>query len=279
MAAAPLASDASGPSFADTRDFADADRGFIASLKPCVIKNTRGQVVWNNDQFNFVNEQRCPATVNPKLWRQAQLLSKQGLYHISASIYQVRGFDISHITFVEGKSGIIVIDPLIACECAAAALKFYQSHRGTRPVKAVIYSHSHIDHYGGAAGVLPSTNGGSAPADIDIIAPDGFVEEALSENVLAGPIMRRRAAHMYGSDLPRSPTGQVGVGLAMGTSKGKTSFISPKTIITQTFQKLVIDGVEMIFQLVPNSEYSCPIDTWPKFLVPEVSRLCRSNLD
>ena len=239
------------PTFEDTQDFKDAQRGFIAKLSPCIIKNASGKTVWNNDQFDFVYQQSCPETVNPKLWRQAQLLATQGLFQISPSIFQVRGFDISHITFIEGRSGVIVIDPLISCECASAALKFYQNHGQVRPVKAIIYTHSHIDHYGGAAGVLPD---GAIPSDLEIIAPDGFVEEALSENVLAGPIMRRRAEHMYGSHLPRSATGQMGVGLAMGTSTGRTSFIPPTTIITETSQKLMIDGVEIVFQLVPNTE-------------------------
>ncbi|PVH72079.1 Metallo-hydrolase/oxidoreductase [Cadophora sp. DSE1049] len=242
------------PSFEDTADFADADRGFVASLNPCLIKDTRGNTVWDNDEFDFVHQQPCPATVNPKLWRQAQLLSKQGLYHISPSIYQVRGFDISHITFVEGKTGIIVIDPLISCECAAAAKALYYQHRGSRPVKAVIYTHSHIDHFGGAAGVLPLATKDNHATPVPIIAPEHFMEEATSENVFAGPIMRQRAKYMYGSQLPRSPRGQIGVGLGMGTSRGTTSLVPPNISITHTGQTLTIDDVRMIFQMVPNTE-------------------------
>ncbi|KAL4894137.1 Metallo-hydrolase/oxidoreductase [Aspergillus ambiguus] len=246
--------DEHSPSFEDRADFENADRGFIASLNPCVIKNARGKTVWNNDEHNYVNQQRCPTTVNPMLWRQAQLLSKQGLYKLTPSIYQVRGFDISHITFVEGQSGIIVIDPLVSCECAAEALKLYQTYRGVRSIKAIIYSHSHIDHYGGAAGLLPSADQGSAPADIPIIAPEGFMEEAISENVFAGPIMRYRSKHMYGSDLPRSPVGQIGVGLGMGTSRGRTSLLPPTVDIENTGQTLAIDNVRIVFQMVPNTE-------------------------
>ena len=242
------------PSFEDTADFADADRGLIASLKPCIIKDASGKTVWNNDSYDFVTQKSCPETVNPKLWRQAQLLSKQGLYRISPSIYQVRGFDISHITFVEGKTGIVVIDPLISCECAAAALKLYQSQRGVRPVKAVIYTHSHADHYGGAAGILPPAGPGTVSDSVPIIAPEGFLEEVTSENIFAGPIMKRRAAHMYGSYLPRSPVGHVGVGLAMATSQGTVSLIPPTVDIKQTGETLTIDGVQIVFQMVPNTE-------------------------
>ncbi|KAJ5620177.1 hypothetical protein N7510_004161 [Penicillium lagena] len=261
------------PSFADTADFENANRGFLASLKPCVITNDTGKMVWNNDEYSFVNEQPCPATVNPKLWRQAQLLSKQGLYRISPSIYQVRGLDISHITFVEGKTGIIVIDPLVSCECAKAALELYQSQRGVRPVKAIIYSHSHIDHYGGAAGVLPSSETGTALDNIHIIAPEGFMTEATSENIVAGPIMRHRAAYMYGSNLPRSPVGQIGVGLGMGTSRGKTSLIPPTIDIEHTGQTLTIDDVRIVFQMVPDTEAPAEVNMYfpdeRALLIPE----------
>lgn len=270
------------PSFADTADFENADRGFLTSLKPCQIKNATGKIVWDNDEYNFVNEQPCPATVNPKLWRQAQLLSKQGLYRISPSIYQVRGFDISHITFVEGKTGIIVIDPLVSCECAKAALELYQSERGVRPVKAIIFSHSHIDHYGGAAGVLPDSKMGSAMDDIHIIAPEGFMKEATSENVIAGPIMRHRAVYMYGSTLPRSPIGQIGVGLGMGTSQGKTSLIPPTIDIGHTGQTLTIDNVRIVFQMVPDTEAPAEVNMYfpdeRALLIPECAVHCMHNI-
>ncbi|KEF57578.1 uncharacterized protein A1O9_05496 [Exophiala aquamarina CBS 119918] len=246
--------DRTSPSFEDTVDFANAERGFIGCLEPCVVKNAQGQIVWNNDEYNFVHEEPCPTTVEAKLWRQARLLSKQGLYCISPSIYQVRGFDISHITFVEGQSGLVVIDPLISCECAAAAMDLYKRYRGSRPVKAVIYTHSHIDHFGGAAGILPPPRGKEGLDDVKIIAPEHFMEEATSENVFAGPIMRKRSAHMYGSQLPRSSIGQVGVGLGMGTSRGTTSLVPPTVDITYTGQSLTIDGIHMVFQMVPNTE-------------------------
>lgn len=240
---------ASAPSHEDVEDFANANRGFIAPIEQAIVKNAVGVPVWNADAHSFVHDKPAPDTVNAGLWRQAQLLSKQGLYQISERIYQVRGLDISHITFIEGTRGIIVIDPLVSNECARAALDLYAAHRGERPVTGMIYTHSHIDHYGGAAGVLdPSDN------PVSIIAPEGFMEEAISENVLLGPVMRRRAAHMYGARLRRSPTGQVGVGLGMGTSAGKTSLIPPNHTVTTTGEEMVVDGVRIIFQLVPNTE-------------------------
>lgn len=249
-----LTPSSSGPSFEDTQDFTDADRGFIGSLKPCIIRNARGKTIWDNDVYDFVYQQKCPPTVNAGLWRQAQLLSKQGLYQISQTIYQIRGFDISHVTFVEGRSGVVIVDPLISCECASAALKFYENHRGSRPVRGVVYTHSHIDHYGGAAGLFPGLENDAVPEGVAVVAPEGFMEEALSENVIAGPIMRHRAAHMYGSRLERSPCGQVGVGLGMASSTGRTSLIPPTAIIKQTGERLTIDGVTMVFQMVPDTE-------------------------
>ncbi|RJE22873.1 Beta-lactamase domain-containing protein [Aspergillus sclerotialis] len=249
------------PSLADTADFVNADRGFIASRKPCLIKDSTGKSVWNNDEYNFVNEHPCPATVNPKLWRQAQLLSKQGLYR---------------------KAGIIAIDPLVSTECAKAALELYQSQRGVRSVKAIIYSHSHIDHYGGAAGVLPDSKIGPVVDDIHIIAPEGFMKEATSENVIAGPIMRHRAVYMYGSTLPRSPVGQIGVGLGMGTSQGKTSLIPPTIDIKHTGQTLTIDGVRIVFQMVPDTEAPAEVNMYfpdeRALLVPECAVRCMHNI-
>ncbi|KAJ5295458.1 hypothetical protein PENANT_c001G07878 [Penicillium antarcticum] len=270
------------PSLDDTADYKSAERGFLKSRKQCLIKNDKGKIVWDSDEYKFVNEQPCPATVNPKLWRQAQLLSKQGLYRISPSMYQVRGFDISHITFVEGKTGIIVIDPLVSCECAKAALELYQSERGVRPVKAIIYSHSHIDHYGGAAGVLPDSVIGSAIDNILIIAPEGFMKEATSENIVAGPIMRHRAVYMYGSTLPRSPVGQIGVGLGMGTSQGKTSLIPPTIDIRYTGQVLTIEDVRIVFQMVPDTEAPVEVNMYfpdeQALLVPECAVHCMHNI-
>lgn len=164
----------------DTTDFDDADRGFIAALSPCVIKAADGRVVWDNDAYSFLDG-AAPTSVHPSLWRQSQLTAKQGLYQVVPGIYQVRGFDISNISFVEGDTGLIVIDPLVSTEVAAAALDLYRAHRGAdRPVVAVIYTHSHVDHFGGVLGV-------TTQADVDagkvaVLAPEGFTAHAVQEN-------------------------------------------------------------------------------------------------
>jgi linear primary-alkylsulfatase len=141
--------------FEDTKDFEDADRGFIGALEPCVVKAADGRVVWDNDVYAFLDTE-VPTTVHPSLWRQSQLCAKQGLYEVVAGIYQVRGLDLSNISFIEGDTGVIVIDPLISTETAAAALSLYRTHRGNRAVSAVIYTHSHVDHFGGVLGVRPT---------------------------------------------------------------------------------------------------------------------------
>ncbi|MGB8383361.1 MAG: MBL fold metallo-hydrolase, partial [Dermatophilaceae bacterium] len=184
--------------FSDTADFEDTDRGFIAALEPCVVKAADGRVVWDNDSYSFLAGE-APSSVHPSLWRQSQLCAKQGLYEVVEGIYQVRGLDLSNISFVEGDTGIIVIDPLISTETAAAALALYRAHRGDRPVVAVIYTHSHVDHFGGVLGV-------TTQADVDagkvaVIAPEHFTEHAVQENVYAGTAMARRAAYMYGAVL------------------------------------------------------------------------------
>lgn len=238
--------------FDDTTDFEDADRGFIAALTPCVVTAADGRVVWDNDSYAFLAGDP-PASVHPSLWRQSQLAAKQGLYEVVDGIYQVRGLDISNITFVEGDSGVIVIDPLISTEVAAAALGLYRTHRGgDRPVVAVIYTHSHGDHFGGVLGV-------TSQADVDagrvaVLAPEGFVEHAVAENIYAGTAMTRRATYMYGTLLARSPHGQVGCGLGQNTSTGEFALIAPTVTIRKTGETHTIDGVEIEFQMAPGTE-------------------------
>ncbi|KAJ5099048.1 beta-lactamase-like protein [Penicillium argentinense] len=237
------------PSFVDTTDFDNARRGFIGALEPCIIRAADGRTVWNNDEYSFLNA-KCPSTANPKLWRQGQLNSIQGLFEVTQGIYQVRGLDLSNMTIVEGKEGVIIIDPLTAVETAAQALSLYRKHRGERKVTGVIYSHSHIDHFGGAQGILPLAKS----HDISIIAPEGFMEEALSENLYVGNAMRRRAVYMYGSRLPKAPDGQIGCGLGMGVPTGTSSLVPPDKIINETGEEQIVDGVRIIFQMVPESE-------------------------
>jgi alkyl sulfatase BDS1-like metallo-beta-lactamase superfamily hydrolase len=254
------------PSFDDRTDFDNAERGFVAALKPGVIKAADGRVVWNSDAYAFLDAP-CPDTANPSLWRQGQLCSKQGLFQVTDGIYQVRDLDLSNISFIEGDSGVIVVDPLISIECAAAALRLYRDQRGDRPVTAVIYTHSHGDHFGGVRGVVPDG------ASIPIIAPAGFLEHAVTENVYAGTAMTRRAVYMYGAELDRGPAGQIGTGLGMTTSTGTISLIPPTLDITRTGQEEVVDGVRIVFQLTPGTEAPAEMN----FYFPDKRALCAAE--
>ncbi|BBX33707.1 alkyl sulfatase-like hydrolase [Mycolicibacterium mageritense DSM 44476 = CIP 104973] len=256
--------------FDDTRDFTAADRGFIAALEPGVVKAADGRVVWDNDSYGFLTGE-APETVHPSLWRQSQLCARQGLYEVVEGIYQVRGLDLSNISFIEGDTGIIVIDPLISTETAAAALELYRAHRGDRPVVAVIYTHSHADHFGGVLGV---TN----QADVDagkvvIIAPEHFTEHAVQENVYAGTAMARRAGYMYGAALARNPQGQVGCGLGQVGSTGEVALIVPTLDIRETGETHTIDGVEIEFQMAPGTEAPAEMH----FYFPKFRALCMAE--
>ncbi|MFH8837705.1 alkyl/aryl-sulfatase [Streptomyces sp. NPDC017868] len=253
------------PSFGDTADFENADRGFLGSLVPGVVQAEDGRVIWDNDAYAFLKGD-CPDTAHPSLWRQGQLSARQGLYEVTAGIYQVRGLDISNMTLVEGERGVIVIDPLISVETAAAALALYREHRGDRPVTGVIYTHSHGDHFGGVRGVLPHGTEEGVP----VLAPAGFLEHAVSENVYAGTAMTRRASFMYGVGLPKAPDGQIGVGLGQATSTGTISLIPPTVDITETGQQETVDGVRIVFQLTPGTEAPAEMN----FLFPDQRALC-----
>jgi alkyl sulfatase BDS1-like metallo-beta-lactamase superfamily hydrolase len=236
------------PPFEDRADFEDAKRGLVDSLNPCVVKSADGRVVWDMEAYSYLDAE-CPDTVNPSLWRQAQLCAKHGLFEVTTGIYQVRGMDISNMTIIEGDTGVIVIDPLISAETAAASLALYRRNRGNRPVTGVIYTHSHADHFGGVKGVLPD-----GPGRVPILAPEGFLEHAVSENVYAGSAMNRRATYMYGVNLDRSPTGQVSTGLGIATSAGSVGLIAPTVDITRTGQEEVVDGERIVFQVTPGTE-------------------------
>ncbi|RAU98749.1 alkyl/aryl-sulfatase [Mycobacterium colombiense] len=255
----------------DQTDFADADRGFIAALSPCVITAADGRVVWDNDAYSFLSG-AAPTSVHPGLWRQSTLAAKQGLYEVVPGIYQVRGLDISNITFVESDSGIIVIDPLVSTEVAAAALALYRTQRGgDRPVVAVIYTHSHVDHFGGVLGVTSQAEVDSGA--VTVLAPDGFVEHAVSENVYAGPAMLRRATYMYGVSLERGPQGHVGCGLGQATSTGEVALIVPTVDIRETGERHTIDGVEIEFQMAPGTEAPAEMH----FYFPRFRALCMAE--
>ena len=256
--------------FADTQDFEDADRGFIAALEPAVIRRPDGHLVWDNDSYAFLTGD-APASVHPSLWRQSQLVAKQGLYEVVEGIYQVRGLDLSNVTFVEGDTGVIVIDPLISTETAAAALALYRAHRGERTVVAVIHTHSHVDHFGGVFGVTSAED--AASGKVQIIAPEGFVEHAVSENVYAGTAMSRRAGYMYGAALARGPQGQVGAGLGQTTSSGEVGMIVPTHIIRTTGETHTVDGVEIEFQMAPGTEAPSEMH----FYFPRYRALCMAE--
>ncbi|WP_328867152.1 alkyl/aryl-sulfatase [Streptomyces sp. NBC_00304] len=236
----------------DTTDQVNALRGLIDRLEPCVVSTEAGRVVWDNDRWDFLTEDRCPDTVHPSLWRQSGLNTAQGLFEVVAGIYQVRGLDVSNMTIVEGDSGIVVVDPLTSKEVAAAALELYRRNRGERPVKAVIYTHSHGDHFGGVLGV--TTAEAVAAGECPVIAPEGFMEHAVSENVFAGPAMLRRAVYMYGRSLPVGPRASVGFGLGQALSTGTVGLVPPTRDIVRTGQELVLDGVRLVFQLTPDTE-------------------------
>ena len=236
---------------ADEQDFVDARRGFLGALEPGTVPASDGHVVWDADSYAFLHGE-APPSVNPSLWRQSTLNAMQGLFEVVPGLYQVRGLDLSNVSFVEGDRGVVVVDPLISAETAAAALALYRRHRGDRPVTGVIYTHSHIDHFGGVRGVLPPE--AADAGDIPVLAPEGFTPEAVSENVYVGTAMSRRAVYMYGVALPRGPQGQVGAGLGQTTSTGTPGLVPPTLEITRTGQEEVVDGIRMVFQMAPGSE-------------------------
>ncbi|HEU4582590.1 MAG TPA: alkyl sulfatase dimerization domain-containing protein [Polyangiaceae bacterium] len=248
--------------FGNKQDFEDARRGLIDAPASLTIRNEKGDVVWDQESFKkFLSpDEPAPDTVNPSLWRNAQLNSIYGLFKVTDGIYQVRGYDLSNITFIQGKRGWIVGDPLVSIETAKAAYELVTKNLGKRPVVALIYSHSHIDHYGGARGLVD-------PADVKagkvmVIAPEHFTEEAVSENVIAGNAMARRAIYMYGALLPRDPRGGVNAGLGATVSTGEASLVTPTRLIGKTGTELTVDGVKMVFQMTPGTEAPAEMNTY-----------------
>ncbi|MGW4248385.1 MBL fold metallo-hydrolase, partial [Nocardia sp. NPDC004722] len=256
--------------FADTTDQQDADRGFIAKLEPGIIKNDKGEVVWDDESYGFL-QGNCPHSVHPSLWRQSGLVVKQGLYEVVPGIYQIRGLDLSNMTIIEGKTGVIIIDPLISTETAKAGLELYYAQRGQKPVTGMIYTHSHVDHFGGVMGVMTVEDAESGR--IPVVAPAGFLEHAVAENVYAGVAMARRAAYMYGAALPRGEKGQVGAGLGQTTSTGTITLIAPTHDITETGQEMTIDGVRIVFQITPGTEAPSEMN----FYFPDFRALCMAE--
>jgi linear primary-alkylsulfatase len=238
--------------FADTQDFEDAARGFIATREDATIRTKAGRSVWTLAPFRFLDEEQAPATVNPSLWRQSRLNMNHGLFRVVDGVYQVRGFDIANMTIVEGDTGIIVVDTLTSAEGARAALELYFDHRGRRPVRAVLYTHTHADHWGGVKGVVDERE--VRAGNVPILAPDLFMEHAVSENVIAGNAMIRRALYQFGRLLPKHARGHVDCGLGKDMAAGSVTLVAPTDLIKATGERRCIDGIEIEFQMAPESE-------------------------
>ena len=256
---------------ADRADFERARRGFLAQLDPPRIDQAgRPNAAWDLEPFAFLHDD-CPPEVNPSLWRQAQLNTIHGLFEVCDGIYQVRGYDLSNISFVRTDTGWIVIDPLTVAETAAAARALVDRHFGVRPIVAIIYTHSHVDHYGGVRGIV--TDEEITSGAVRLIAPAGFLEAAVSENVIAGPAMTRRAMYMYGILLPRGVTGHVDAGLGKGVPGGAGGLIAPTESIDASGTTLTIDGVRIEFQLTPGTEAPAEMN----FLFPDLRAVCMAE--
>ena len=252
--------------FNDKQDFEDAKRGLIARPDTLTIKDANGRVVWDMEAFKtFIGDDKpAPDTVNPSLWRNAQLNMNYGLFKVTDRIYQVRGFDLSNITFIQGDTGWIVGDPLSTTETAKAAYDLVTEKLGKRPIVAIIYSHSHGDHNGGARGIVDEAD--VKAGKVKILAPEHFAEEAISENVLAGNAMGRRGIYMYGPMLPRNPTGGVNGGLGQTIPNGTVGLMLPTDTIKATGETRTIDGVQLVFQATPGTEAPAEMNTWlPQF--------------
>ena len=246
--------------FADRRDFEENQKGLIAPMKELKIKADAGHVAWDMERYQFFAKQKEFDSIHPSLTRQSQLNMNYGLYKVIDGIYQVRGLDISNVTFIRGRTGWIIFDVAVARETARAAWKLFQEHVGEGlPVTAVIYSHSHVDHWGGVRGIVDEAD--VRAGKIEIIAPRNFLEHTISENVYAGNAMNRRLFYQYGILLPASPYGHAGQGLGQNAANGTTELIPPTRIIEEHIEYLTVDGVPMVFQNTPNTEAPTEMNT------------------
>ncbi|MFT6436770.1 MAG: alkyl sulfatase BDS1-like metallo-beta-lactamase superfamily hydrolase [Candidatus Azotimanducaceae bacterium] len=256
-------------SFDDQGDWERATRGKIAEHPTGIISGPTGGIAWNTNEFDFMRDhEQAPDSVHPSLWRHGRLNAVHGLFEVAPGVWQCRGYDLSNITFIKGKNGWIVIDPLTTAATAAACLELANQKLGTRPVTAVLYTHSHADHYGGILGV--TTREDVEAGNVRILAPEGFLREAVSENLLAGPVMNRRALYQFGILLPKGPLGHVDCGLGKTVPLAPGDLIGPTEEISHTGTELDIDGVRVIFQSTPGTEAPAEMN----FLFPDHGALC-----
>ena len=275
--------------FSDTQEAEFATRGLIDAPKTLELTNEAGEVIWSQAAYSFLDDyDEAPTTVNPSLWENTKNNHAYGLFEVVDGIYQVRGYDMANLTLIEGKSGWIVFDPLMSVECTKAAMELVEKNLGERPVMAVIISHCHVDHYGGIRGIVSEEMlaDNSLPIEeqlasgkIPVIVPEGFTEHAVSENVYAGRAMGRRANYQYGVLLEPGVTGKMAMGIGIGQSTGTVSFIAPTYEITQSGERLSIDGVEFEFQLTPGTEAPAEMNTWlPQFKALWMAENCTGTL-
>src|SRR3954465_7605244 len=262
--------------FSDVRDFDDAARGFLSTVENARIMSPQGRVVWSLAPYGFLSDETAPPTVNPSLWRQSRLNMHHGLFEVVPGVYQVRGLDIANMTLIEADTGVIVVDTLTSIEGARAALELYFKHRGRRPVAAVIFTHTHTDHWGGARGVFDDEM--LASGKVPIIAPDLFMEHAVSENIIAGPAMLRRAQYQFGPFLAKGARGEVDNGLGKSMAAGSVALLRPTDLIIATGDTRVIDGLEFEFQMAPNSEAPAEMHFFiPRYKMLNLAENCTHN--
>jgi alkyl sulfatase BDS1-like metallo-beta-lactamase superfamily hydrolase len=253
-------------------DFDDAQRGLIASHPNLVVKSETGETIWDMPAYAFLEGEAPPASINPSLWRQARLNNIHGLFEVVPGIHQLRGHDLANMTLIDGESGWIVVDPLTAKETAAAAIAFAREHLGNKPVSAIVFTHSHVDHFGGVLGVLSAEE--ARERNVPIIAPEGFIEEATSENIIAGVTMGRRSQFMYGARLPRNERGHVGSGLGKEPAYGRFGILPPTFVVSETPTEHTIDGLKFVFQYAPGSEAPAELT----FYLPDLGVFCGAEV-